>query len=105
MIRNSVKRGREQGQEIIDTKQTALGIKPLQLASLLHISRILFFSSLLDQERAYLQRERVSDSHHILGWLIGSSVDAGSQQLTAKLEFSLSFSFLRSNLWYLCSLL
>lgn len=58
-IRNSVKRGREQGQEIIDTKQTALGIKPLQLAGLLHISRILFFFSpcLIKKEPIYKGKE------------------------------------------------
>lgn len=59
-IRNSVKRGREQGQEIIDTKQTALGIKPLQLAGLLHISRILFFffsPCLIKKEPIYKGKE------------------------------------------------
>lgn len=59
MIRNSVKRGREQGQEIINTKQTAPGIKLLQLAGLLHISRILYFFSpcLIKKEPIYKGKE------------------------------------------------
>lgn len=102
VIRNSQRRKRT-GQEIIKTTQTATKKRQIQLARLLHISRVLF-SPCLIKKKPIQKEKKISDSHHILGWLIGSCVDAGSQQLTAKLEFSLSFSFLRSNLWYSCSL-